>query len=61
MKILVTGAAGFVGKNLVAALKNLQKGLDRTRPGLSVAQIFEYDLWQKGQIQPLNMDFCNKT
>ena len=44
MNILVTGATGFVGKNLVAALKNLQKGLDRTRPGLSVAQIFEYDL-----------------
>ena len=44
MKILVTGAAGFVGKNLVASLRNLQKGFDRTRPGLSVEQIYEYDL-----------------
>ncbi len=44
MNILVTGARGFVGKNLCAALKNLRDGKDRTRPGLSVDAIFEYDL-----------------
>ena len=58
MKILVTGAAGFVGKNLVAALKNLQKGLDRTRPGLSVAQIFEYDLDTDPALLP---GFCREA
>ncbi len=44
MKILVTGAKGFVGKNLCASLKCLQEGKDRTRPSLTVDQIFEYDL-----------------
>ena len=32
MKILVTGAKGFVGQNLVASLKNIKDGKDRTRP-----------------------------
>lgn len=44
MNILVTGAAGFVGKNLVAALKNLRDGKDRTRPDLTVNEIYEYDI-----------------
>ena len=44
MNILVTGAAGFVGKNLVAALKNLKAGTDRTRPELTVGEIYEYDV-----------------
>ena len=43
MKILVTGAAGFVGKNLCAALKNIRDGKDRTRPALAIDEIFEYD------------------
>ena len=43
MNILITGAAGFVGKNLSAALRCLQNGTDRTRPGLSIGQIFLYD------------------
>lgn len=42
MNILVTGAAGFVGKNLTAALKNLRDGKDRTRPGLAIEDIYEY-------------------
>ena len=42
MNILITGAAGFVGKNLSAALHCLQNGTDRTRPGLSIGQIFLY-------------------
>ena len=43
MKILVTGSAGFVGRNLVEALKNVRDGKDRTRPGLEIENIFEYD------------------
>ena len=44
MKILVTGAKGFVGKNLVANLNNIKEGKDRTRPNLHVEEIFEYDI-----------------
>ncbi len=44
MNILVTGANGFVGKNLVAALKNLRDNKDRTRPNIAVKEIFEYDI-----------------
>ena len=44
MKILVTGAKGFVGKNLCAALKNIKDGKDRTRPALSIEEIYEYDI-----------------
>ena len=44
MKILVTGARGFVGKNLVAALKNLRDGKDRTRPDVTIDAVYEYDV-----------------
>ena len=44
MKILVTGANGFVGKNLCWALKNIQAGKDKTHPGLTVEAVYEYDL-----------------
>lgn len=44
MKILVTGAKGFVGKNLCCALYNLKDGKDRTRPGLKIDAVCEYDL-----------------
>ena len=44
MKILVTGAKGFVGKNLCAALKNIQEGKDKRFPDLKIDSIFEYDL-----------------
>lgn len=43
MNILVTGSAGFVGKNLVAALKNIRDGKDRTR-GVEIGDIYEYDI-----------------
>lgn len=43
MKILVTGAKGFVGKNLVTSLKNLRDNKDRTRPELKIEEIYEYD------------------
>lgn len=44
MNLLITGAKGFVGKNLCASLKNIKDGKDRTRPGLRIDEIFEYDL-----------------
>ena len=44
MKILVTGAKGFVGKNLCATLYNIKEGKDRTRPDLKIDEIFEYDI-----------------
>ena len=42
MKILVTGAAGFVGRNLVENLKNIRDGKNRTRPALAIEEIYEY-------------------
>ena len=44
MNILITGARGFVGKNLACALKNIRDGKDRTRPALSIGEIYEYDI-----------------
>lgn len=44
MNILITGAKGFVGKNLTEALKNLRDNKDRTRPSLKIDHIYEYDL-----------------
>ena len=44
MNILVTGAQGFVGKNLVANLRNIAQGKNRTRSNLHIEEIFEYDL-----------------
>ena len=44
MKILVTGAKGFVGKNLCAALKNVKDGKDKTRGIDADIEIFEYDI-----------------
>lgn len=58
MKILITGASGFVGKNLVVTLKNIQEGKDRTRPELSVDEIYEYDL----DTDPALLDtYCEKA
>ena len=58
MKILVTGAKGFVGKNLCAALKNIRDGKDRTRPALAIADIYEYDI----DTDPTLLDgYCEKA
>ena len=43
MNVLVTGSAGFVGRNLVENLKNIRDGKNRTRPNLSIGAIYEYD------------------
>lgn len=58
MNILVTGAKGFVGKNLSEALKNLRDGKDRTRPGLVIDEICEYDVDSEPSLLE---DFCRKA
>ena len=47
MKVLVTGAKGFVGKNLCASLKNIQEGKDRRFPDLKIDALYEYDIDSK--------------
>ncbi len=44
MNILVTGAKGFIGKNLCEALKNIRDGKDKTRPSLKIDEVWEYDI-----------------
>lgn len=44
MNILITGAAGFVGKNLTAALQAIKDGKDRTHPGLQIGELYLYDI-----------------
>lgn len=44
MNILVTGAKGFVGKNLCAGLKNIRDGKDRIRPEIKIDEVFEFDV-----------------
>ena len=58
MNILITGAAGFVGKNLTASLKNIKDGKDRTWPELTIDEIYEYDL----KTDPALLDsYCEKA
>ncbi len=56
MNILVTGAAGFVGKNLVENLKNIRDGKNRTRPNLKIDKIYEYD--RENTLEELD-EFCS--
>ena len=57
MNILVTGAKGFVGKNLVCNLCNIKEGKNRTR-SLVIDEIFEYDI----DTDPACLDeFCSKA
>ena len=58
MKILVTGAKGFVGKNLCAELKNVKEGKSKCwGPELVVDEVFEYDL---GNSQQELDEWCSK-
>ncbi len=60
MKILVTGAKGFAGKNLCASLQNIKEGKDRTHEGIDASslEIFEYDIDTPPQLLD---DFCSKA
>lgn len=44
MKVLITGAKGFVGRNLVENLRTIKDGRNRTRPNIEIDEIYEYDL-----------------
>lgn len=58
MNILVTGAAGFVGRNLVENLKNIRDGKNRTRPNISIEVIYEYD--RNNTLEQLD-EWCGKA
>ena len=58
MNILITGAAGFAGKNLAENLKNIRDGKNKTRPALRIDSIFEYDI----NNSPAELDeWCGKA
>jgi UDP-2-acetamido-2,6-beta-L-arabino-hexul-4-ose reductase len=58
MNILVTGAKGFVGRNLCETLKTLRDGRNKTRPALSISEIYEYDI----DTAPMLLDeYCAKA
>lgn len=58
MKILVTGAKGMVGTALCNNLKNIRDGKNRTRPGIKVEEIYEYDV--NSTLEELD-DYCSKA
>lgn len=57
MNILVTGAKGFVGRNLCENLKNIRDGKDRTR-SFSINNVFEYDI---DSTETELEDYCSKA
>ena len=58
MNILVTGAKGFAGKNLVENLKNIRDGKNKTRPNITIEEIYEYDI----DSTPAELDeYCAKA
>lgn len=58
MKILVTGAKGMVGQALCANLKNIRDGKNRTRPDITIEEIFEYDIDStEAQLE----EYCSKA
>jgi UDP-2-acetamido-2,6-beta-L-arabino-hexul-4-ose reductase len=58
MNILITGAKGFVGRNLCETLKTFADGRNKTRPALNVGEIYEYDI----DTPPALLDeFCAKA
>lgn len=58
MKILVTGAKGFVGKNLCANLRNIQEGKDKTHPDLKIDEVYEYDI---DSVPEQLSEYCQKA
>lgn len=58
MNILVTGAKGMVGTALVANLKNIKDGKNRTRSNIQIGDIYEYD--RDNTYEELN-SYCEKA
>ena len=44
MNVLVTGANGFIGKNLICALQNVRDKKDKTHPEIEIEEIYSYDI-----------------
>ncbi len=58
MNILITGAKGFVGRNLTVTLQTIRDSKNRTRPGLSIGDVYEYDV----DTEPALLDeYCAKA
>lgn len=57
MNILVTGAKGFLGRNLVQNLKWFRDGKNRTRPELRIEEIYEYDRGDEDKLD----EFCKNA
>ena len=58
MNILVTGAKGFAGRNLVENLKNIRDGKNKARPNITIEEIYEYDI----DSTPEQLDeYCSKA
>lgn len=58
MNVLLTGSAGFVGKNLTAALQNIRDGKDKTHPDLQIDKLYLYDL---GTDEAVLREGCEKA
>lgn len=58
MNVLVTGARGFVGRNLCEALKNIRDGKDKTRSDITINSVFEYDLDTAPEVLD---EYCKKA
>lgn len=58
MNILVTGAKGFVGKNLVAQLRTIAEGKNKSYGEINIGEIYEYDI--DSTLEQLD-DYCRKA
>jgi UDP-2-acetamido-2,6-beta-L-arabino-hexul-4-ose reductase len=58
MNILITGAKGFVGKNLVAQLRTIAEGKNKSYGEIAIGEIFEYDI--DSTLEQLD-DYCRRA
>ena len=58
MNILVTGAQGFIGKNLCVSLQNIKDGKDMSHQDLTIGDIYQYDVQTEPALLP---DYCVKA
>ena len=58
MKILVTGAKGFVGRNLIARLMNIRDGKIKSQGDITIDEIMEYDI---DSTEEMLCNYCKKA
>ena len=58
MNILVTGAQGFIGKNLCVSLQSIKEDKDKTHPELNITDIYQYDVETDPTLLP---EYCAKA